>query len=370
MMRRDRWTFPLLMALAAVALVIAGCGEQASGPEPGDTRTEVPDLDDPLGGYTTRDEPPAFGDAELAESGAEEVPYDDAMASDPDVAEWQRAHPDSVRAYVVTLLWGMMSRDPSVSDSRVDPDYPVIDWSGKLRVNRGAVLLRSVISFERGDYVLPRLDRREIAWVSQTSGGYDGLRIVIYQPFEGEETGETDSLVVEAGAHRWEFLINDLAELDFEEAVDEAGNKLVLRSFVTRPEICARGFTGGAWLAPENPEEERGTFRGRWVSVNGSVSGYVRGHFGIDSRGRQVFFGKYIDLDGRFRGILRGTWDRVRIHESGRPDHAGRHHGHFRGEWVDGDEALIGHVRGAWVAVPGEGRGFFEGRWNTVCSGP
>ncbi|MBD3161092.1 MAG: hypothetical protein GF346_02870 [Candidatus Eisenbacteria bacterium] len=362
---------PLVLALAVIGLLAAGCSEETTGPGPGDSQTEVPDLDDPLGGYTTQDELPAFGDPDLAESAGEESPYDDAMGDDPKIARWRHADADSVHAYVVTILWGMMARDPSMADSLLDPDVPVTDWSGALRVDRGGVLLRSTVAFERGDHIVrPRTDRTEIAWVSHTTVSYDGLRIVVYQPFEGEEDGEDDTLVIEAGTHVWEFAVNDLAELDFEETVDDAGNKFVLRSFLARPEVCGRGFIGGTWLVPENPEEERGVFRGRWVSADGRVAGYVRGFHGVNGQGREVFYGKYIDLDGTFRGILRGTWNRERILGSSDPDHPERHHGTFNGEWIDQNERVAGSVKGAWVAAPGAGRGFFEGRWKAICSRP
>ncbi len=370
-MNRGRWIGPVVVTLAIIGLLATGCSEDSSRPDPNGTVTEVPDLDDPLGGYTAQDEQPAFGDPDLAESGAAEIPYQDEMEEDPDITGWSDARPDSVRAYVVTLLWGQLDADPaSTDDPGDDPEIPVTDWSGSAELSRGGLLLRSVIAFEQGDYIVrPRTDRTRIDWVSYTTVSFDGLRLLVYQPLDEENTGEDDELTIQAGTHEWIFQVNDLAELEFEEAVDDLGNKFSIRAFYVEPTVCSRGFLGGAWVLPDSVVDQ-GNFRGRWVSVNGLLAGYLRGHYGINSEGRKVFFGKYIALDGTFLGFLRGGWDRVGIEEGSSISPRHRVHGWFRGDWLDAEEVVVGRLRGHWRSRQGTGGGVFEGVWSSGCCNP
>jgi hypothetical protein len=113
-----------------------------------------------------------------------------------------------------------------------------------------------------------------------------------------------------------------------------------------------------------------GSFRGRWVSFDGSLSGYVRGHFGINSENRKVFFGKYIDLDGNVLGIIRGTYGDDGFETMG-PGMDGYRCsiGWFRGEWVNESGTVAGQLGGHWRTVIGGAEGFFEGRWMESCTG-
>ena len=348
-----------LAALAILAFLMVGCSDDSTDPVP--PVSQEADLDDAFGGWTAQDEEPAFGDVELASSISAEVPYEDPLSEDEEIQRWQQTHQDSIHTYVVTLLWGMLSEDPSQTTRPDDEsEVPVTDWSGHLFVNHGGLG-----DSGRTDHVV---DRRRVGWISHTTGGYDGLRILIFQPFLDGESGEEDSLTVLAGDHRWDFLISDLAELDYEDAVGESGNKFALRSILVEPTVCAHGFLGGAWTVPAH-RDSLGHFRGRWISRDGSVAGFLRGYCGFDSHGKKVFFGKYVALDGAFLGFLRGTWDEVGIDTV--PGHSSRdrHHGWFRGDWVDGDELLMGRLRGSWRSIPGEDGGFFEGGWTGVCLG-
>jgi hypothetical protein len=42
--------------------------------------------------------------------------------------------------------------------------------------------------------------------------------------------------------------------------------------------------------------------------AKGAVVGTVKGNWGTDTTGQNVFVGKYIDNDGKFQGLLRGSW--------------------------------------------------------------
>ena len=48
--------------------------------------------------------------------------------------------------------------------------------------------------------------------------------------------------------------------------------------------------------------------RRRVVSEDGRPLGHIRGVYGERRNGNKVFFGKYINTEGHFQGILRGTY--------------------------------------------------------------
>ncbi len=356
--------------LAALALIgFAGCDKDSTAPLDSSPPDGNPNLEDSMGGLTSDDEAPAFGDAVLEGSVEAEGRVDDLMAHDPDITRWMR--PDSGRVYGVTLLWGDLDFDPSGTAGGADSGGVVTDWSGHLEVNRGAVVVRSTIAFERDDHLaLTRSDKTRIEWISHTGTDFDGIRIYVIQPLGDGEDGENDILSIVAGAHEWEFRVNDLDGLDHTETVDDLGNQFSITGILYVPTVCSCGFLGGAWLLPESPDE-MGSFQGRWVDVDGQVAGFVRGHYGVNEAGRKVFFGKYIDLDGNFLGFIRGSWDNLGV-DVGSGSHHGRmrHHGWFRGDWLDGNEAVLGKVHGNWRSARGSSDGFFHGVWSTGCGRP
>jgi hypothetical protein len=355
--------------LLAAALVIAGCGQDSTKPPGASPDNENPTLEGDLGGLSATAESPAFGDAALAASAAAEAPVADAMANDPQITRW--AAGDSARTYAVTILWGFLASDPALGNSNADSgSVPVVDWSGHLEVNRGGVLVRSTIAFERGDYIIrPRTDRTRVDWVSHTAAGFDGLRLLIHQPMPAGETGELDSLTIVAGAHTWRFLVNELADLERTEDIDALGHRFSIQSFLVEPGSCTRGFMGGVWNAPVD-SDSMGTFRGRWVSRTGEVTGFVRGHYGVNERGRRVLFGKWVDASGNFQGFLRGTWVEAGREGGSNPGGRVRNFGSFGAEILDADQRPIGSVRGRWRSTPGGSDGVFDGTWSKGCARP
>lgn len=351
----------LAISVAFVSLLVVGCGSDSTGPRGHEDLTqENPNLDEPLGGYTAQSEQPAFGDADLAASSILESTTEDPILSDPEVVRWQRS--DSVRAYAVTLLWGILDSDPSIHPGDDGGGAENLDWSGSATINHGALVVRATIAFERDDYLVgPRTERDRVMWVSHTSAGFDGLRLMVLQNLDQGNDGVTDTLTIQAGTHRWDFAVNDLAELDYTEAIDDLGNKFAIRSFRMLPQVCNRGFVGGAWLAPSG-DETFGRFQGRWVAVDGSVAGNLRGIWGTDKEGAKVFYGKYVDRAGNFKGIVRGTWDDRGPDGPSQANHF-RTHGAFNGEWVDENGNALGALRGHWRVVRGDDDGFFEGAW-------
>lgn len=360
---------PSAVLLLAAVLIITGCSKDSTKPADIPQGNGSPTLEGDLGGLNANGESPAFGDAALAASAAAEAPVADAMANDPQVRLW--AAGDSARTYAVTIRWGILAFDPVLANSPADSGgAAVTDWTGYLEVNRGAVVVRSTIAFERGDHIVhPRDSRGRVQWISHTATDFDGLRLLIHQPMPAGETGELDSLMITAGSHTWRFLVNELADLDRTEDVDGLGAKFSIQAFLVEPGACTRGFMGGVWLAPTHPDS-MGIFQGRWVSRDGEVTGFVRGHYGINDRGLRVLFGKCVDMAGNFQGFLRGTWA-----EAGRdvgPDFGGRVRttGSFGAEILDADQRPIGAVRGRWRSTRGGSDGVFDGTWSKGCARP
>jgi len=317
---------------------------------------DVPGSD--VGGYTTEREQPAFGDPDLAASAQGDQPLEDAIIRDPNVAQLIRS--DSTHTYVVSLIWGVLGNEPSNTPGIDGPGDPVL-WTGHVTVNAGAVVLGSTIAFERNDRLIGRSDPTTIAWETQTTTSFDGIRFFVYQPYGGGHDTTADTLTVVAGENRYQFAVNDLAGLEETYSVQPEGNSVAIRSFFIDPRLSGHGFLGGQWLL--NEDGNAGTFRGRWISRSGELAGFIRGHFDTRDDGRQVFFGKYIDRAGEFEGFLVGEWDRARDETPGRLP---RSHGSFEGSWLDANHNTIGSLHGSWRAVRGTDNGFFEGAWGTT----
>ncbi len=126
---------------------------------------------------------------------------------------------------------------------------------------------------------------------------------------------------------------------------------------------------------------------GRWISKDGLLFGHFKGHFGVRSDGSHVMFGKWIGVDGRFRGLLRGTWA-VDVGS----DSSLLNSGTFQGDISRPDSSTIGTFEGNWIATisvsgrnhegnghgddedslsvgeeNGRGHGFMRGQWAVPC---
>ncbi len=353
-MLRGRWIVLVMAVVALAGLLASGCANESS--RPSDRTTGSQNINDEVGGFTSQNEQPAFGNSTLLASGNSENPENDPMNQDPDVRSLQNA--DSTHVYAVTMLWGQLSGDPSVGQMD-DPRGTRTDWSGSLHLNRGAAIVASTIAFEHDDHLAGRTDPRTIAWVSYTTTSYDGIRVVVYQPFENGNDGSADSMTVVLGSHTWVFHVNDLRDLDTTEVVDAIGNKFAIRAMAVSPRLGSRGFLGGAWLAPQHPDD-MGIFLGRWISNTGNLAGYMKGFFGTNAKGEKVFYGKCIDLNGSFRGFLRGQWGEAGLDVG---ESTTRYYGWFRGQILNADRTPIGTLSGHWRSSRGGTDGFFQGVW-------
>jgi hypothetical protein len=95
-----------------------------------------------------------------------------------------------------------------------------------------------------------------------------------------------------------------------------------------------------------------GVYVGGVANADGDLIGHVRGIYGERRNGEQVFFGKFINRDGAFTGIMAGHYRDGEF--AGRwitrAGDAGRVHGMYR------DGSRDGVLGGGWVARYAETR--------------
>jgi hypothetical protein len=136
--------------------------------------------------------------------------------------------------------------------------------------------------------------------------------------------------------------------------VDRCGNAVSIHAVELTNDVCARGFLKGVW------EKDNQTFYGAYKSLNGRITGYLKGVYG-----KGTFHGKYIEENGRFKGFLKGIYRDL-------PNLPG---GIFNGKWVDASlRRLHGYLGGHYAAFPphtytndNRPSGFFHGRWVRMC---
>jgi hypothetical protein len=285
------------------------------------------------------DEAPQFGEEVLftAADIEADAAVSDPMAVDPAIAELEASA--GVQARNVIVLWGRMP---------ADPDGAVRDWSGTLRLSRGAMVIRRRIAFEPAtDRILPRTSRDAIQFESRTSVHADGLALTVLDPTPADPSPLTLTYVPAAGGASYTLQLGALAAGSvIADAGD--GNQIVAIGHLRRDD-CDHGFLRGRWRALT---ASAGIYAGLVVDSDGAPTGHIRGIYGKRVDGESVFFGKLIDRAGHFQGVLRGTYDA----------------GHFDGRWLDraGDHGV---ARGMYRAGETLRAGQFLGRWaETSCA--
>jgi hypothetical protein len=324
--------FALLMALPTVACL----DRSGTSDDTQDTQDVSSDIEQSNGGFDTADEPPEFGlQADFTAAAIES----DSQATDPLAGDPATTAADTASAaagFRAILVWGKIPADKDATESR--------DWSGKLVVSRGGLLVRRTIAFEdRTDQLLPRVSLDTVAFASVTRPFVDGLALTVLDPPSATATGDqTLTYTSNDGASVYSF---DLAQLSAGPIVVDAGNgfKMVLIGQPRRSDACDRGFMRGRW---HELSARLGRFLGVVTDENGAPTGHVRGVFGQRRNGDSVLFGKFIDAAGHFRGILAGTYD----------------NGQYQAHWIDrgGDH---GTAHGVYFAGQAASAGQFLGRW-------
>jgi hypothetical protein len=294
------------------------------------------------GGFTTEDELATFGDEALFASAAIEADAaePDALEASPELATMESAA--TAESYDVVVLWGQMPFDPDVTEGR--------DWSGDLTVSRGGLRLRRRLGFEAAtDRVMPRERPDRVDFRSVTRPFADGLAIRVIDNDRENAEGLRLRYTSVDGTRVHDL---DLRRLDDGPIVVDAGdgNRLVAVGRRRRHDAdpCANGVMRGRWhaLAPNH-----GVFLGVVANEAGEPVGHVRGIYGQRRNGNPVVFGKFIARDGRFTGLINGTYGDER----------------FAARWItrDGDH---GGIHGAFFEGPSLRGGVFAARWaETSC---
>jgi hypothetical protein len=329
----------LIAALAALGGT-AACTTDSSI---ADEDEVVAALEQENGGFDMSDEAPEFGTAE--DFAASALERDAAYADEMDDASMGDLR-DTAGAvsHRVAIVWGQLPPDPERE--------PAKEWTGALQLSRGGMVLRRVIGFEpETDHIVrPRTDRNTVAFTSITKPFADGLVLEVVDPTPDDGL----LLTYHGAAGDFDFNLAELANGPIVIDVDDQGNKMIalsLRRLASDTDPCDRGFMRGRWhrLRPG-----LGVYLGVVADADGNPIGRVRGIYGVRHNGEHVMFGKFIGLDGGFRGILAGHYGEgeFRAHWLTRNGEAGRAHGMYR-ESLPGPE-----VGGGWI-----------GRWaETTCA--
>jgi len=333
-MKPTQRTRTLLSTCLLVALPLVGCAQDSFDDEAaiGESVAQV------NGGFDMQDEAPMFGEQALFDSAQldDEEIFNDNMEQDAEILTMQQ---DSQAEVVNAVLrWGQIPFDPDATE--------IVDWSGTIRVSRGAVLIRRSVGFERdsGDRIEARDSRRELSFRSRTRPASDGLRLTIIDP-----TPNADAPLVldysNADGSVYSVTLSDLVDAPQSFDVDDAGNRIVAVAISRSRDECDSGTLGGRW---HRVARDRGRLLGQVRNADGELIGHMRGVYGQRDNGNRVVFGKYINLDGQFRGVFAGRYFA----------------GDFRALWMtrSGEVGALGGKYRETIAGPEVG-GHFLGRW-------
>jgi len=331
-----------MRAKLPLALLLASTTVACTTDDAPTTETDVSsalELDD--GGFDTSDEAPMFADEALFAAAQLEADRPNVDLMDDSVLHDMGQAPGA-RVLDVVVMWGRFRADPSLPTGR--------DWTGAMNLSRGAVAIRRTIGFEDAqDRVLPRQTRDAFRFVSLTRPHTDGLvmRIVDPDPTNAAPIEIKYTSVVDAQGYT--LALSNLEAgpvvVDFGD-----GNQLVAMARPHRDD-CSNGYARGRWHAIS---PNASAYLGAVLNADGEIVGHMRGIAGQRRNGDKVFFGKWVNREGQFRGVLRGTYA----------------DGELRAKLVDrGGEEGVFH--GAYRAGDTLRHGGFIGRWaETACREP
>ena len=367
-----RKLFPLFTALLMIWAV--GCSNNST-----DTSAiDQINLNDEFAGLTTASEAPGFGDPELLASEAEEVDVTDPLASTAAVLA-MTTDPSS-GYFRFRAVWGHLRLDTS--------ETTATSFDGSLEISRGAVLIRRTIRFELAqDYIVPRVERTLLEWVSTTTIHNDGIVADLLVPallpsYDTTVTVVVDSLgdssrvitvdtippdntpvevTFKAGVYSRTFTLGELAALDTVVTLDD-GNEIAIQAFQrTR---CGKGSLAGYWGMNEDGQ---GVFRGVWIDHTGTMAGWVKGYYGTNDNGRRVFAGKWVNRAGTFEGFIAGTWQPHPNTNAAEIAH-NRAGGSFEGHIYNANREAVGELAGKYKSSQNARGGFFQARWRHRCT--
>ena len=321
----------MTVALLGLVILLGGCSKDNPAVP---ATADALNLTAQFGGYSTADEPVAFGDPEVQSIMAQDPPCEDPLFVGGAADSLRRMSGATV--YALAIRWGMLKLDSTVTQTT--------DWSGSLTLTHGFVHAVRTIQFEewQDHIVRPRPNRQTLEWVSVTSVSFDGLMLtIIVPPTPPDSDWSNNQLTFQTAPYSRIFTLSELDHLNEIVDVGTEGNQVAFNATNVTADSCGSGQLEGRWVL--NPSHRNGHFLGKWMSDDGLVLGHLRGHFGIRPDSGKMFFGKYIGLDGRFRGLIRGTW--------------GLDPGDSTKGWFDGIFAgragrTLGELHGQWGSLP------------------
>ena len=297
------------------------------------------DLEQTNGAFDTADEAAQFGEDQLFADAAIEADATvvDEMTADPAIAAMNR--PD-VAAHDLAVVWGRLPPDPTATEAR--------DWTGELRLSRGGMLVRRRIGFEeQTDRVLPRTRPDLIEIRSITRPFADGLVLRVFDPNPADPTPITLTYTSADASSTYSLELRQLADGPI--VIDAGGGNKIVAAGRHRNDACNHGTMRGRWhkLAPH-----AGAYLGVVANAAGEPIGHVRGIFGERRNGDSVMFGKFIARDGKFTGVINGTFA----------------DGKFSARWLDraGDHGVLHGVTFEGPSLRGGG---FVARWEETSCG-
>ncbi len=349
-MSRKIFIFGLILGVLAL---VAGCNKNSTAP-----KENVSSIASEFGGYAPTDELPYFGDPTLAAKLGGDQPYTDAISLSPSLDSLVTTD-SAAGIYAFRIVWGHLDYDSASTTPT--------DWSGSLKISRGAELVRRTINFEPSqDYILPRTDPTLVEWVSQTTVFHDGIFVNVYIP--KADSGDTTPATITFTTAPFTFSYNlkDIQNLDTVYTLDDSSVVAITAIKYSRL-FCPKGFLAGFW---GTDSLGNGIFYGNWMTHNGIILGVVKGNWGIpDTAGniQNIFVGKYIDITGKFEGLMKGTYGpRPNWHASDMGKR--RAGGWFMGNFFNGDGGILGSLNGRYKSMPRWAEmGFFQGRWKVLC---
>lgn len=395
----EMFLFTSLLLWGVSCTDVMGLNEDSTSSESSSSSSSTETTEEPtsllvseMGGYDTEDEEVAFGSDDFEEEDFEE----DESIEDPTITEDEEAEMEAETAsaeeepstvaeedseaeaeedseenveadsaqeseegyniYMVHLLWGNLELNTPENllgeelFARFGDKYAVWDGSVSLEgSDNGGIMLKRRVLFDQNDSILPDDDRQSVAWESSTGPHIDGVLLKVFVPLDADESEV--SLVIDTESYTQEILLADLNEYNEIETINEDGVGIAIAAFKRERDGCEHGFVTGKYFS--RPGQHGGhIFRGKSVNAAGELSGHLRGHFGRDDEGDQVFFGKYIDDRGHFQGRLFGTYA----------------DGAFDGMWYDKSSLDVGTINGKYVVGDEVNSGFFQGLWSETCT--
>lgn len=207
-------------------------------------------------------------------------------------------------AYMVTFIWGSLHNVATPSAT-----HPLTDWSGSLTVNAdGKISVTKPIAFEAGqDYLLPVISPKVAAWVSWTSGDFDGVSFIIHLR-RATPSASATAITFATTPFTLRLTAKQMARFAAYYQISNTSGIAVLSHKIPPIISCPSGLMVGHWVKA-NATGDHGTFNGLWMENNGDTTGVFSGRFWTESDGRRLFSG---NVSGVFTdqiiAYLEGKW--------------------------------------------------------------